>query len=230
MTFFKTIEIGGRALNEAVARKLEISPDEARDLRRRVALEAAAAGQPPASPAEPGGTCANGAVRQAVFDATRGLIDELAREVALCLRYHSVTFRGHRPAKVRLIGGEAVDPLVLSILGGALPIAVEPFRPLYSVDTARMPAAERRGRLSEWTVALGLGLKLTRDYFGARDGRQRTEPAPASALASVEAMDAPRGATAAAGDAAPLTAGAIAAAAAAASGAGPRREGAVAHA
>jgi len=230
MTFFKTIEIGGRALNEAVARKLEISPDEARDLRRRVALEAAAADQPPASPAEPGGTCANSAVRQAVFDATRGLIDELAREVALCLRYHSVTFRGHRPAKVRLIGGEAVDPQVQSILGGALPIAVEPFRPLYSVDTARMPAAERRGRLSEWTVALGLGLKLTRDYFGARDGRQRTEPAPASALASVEAMDAPRGATAAAGDAAPLTAGAIAAAAAAASGAGPRREGAVAHA
>jgi hypothetical protein len=88
-----------------------------------------------------------------------------------------------------------------------------------------MVATERRGRLSEWTVALGLGLKLTKDYFGARDGRQRTEPAPPAA--PVETVDA----------AAPLTAGAIAAAAAAATAAPPssaaavaRREGAVSHA
>src|SRR5688500_7259260 len=49
---------------------------------------------------------------------------------------------------------------------------------MYSVDTTRMPPAERRGRLGEWTVAFGLGLKNTRDYFGARDGKQRAEPAP----------------------------------------------------
>jgi type IV pilus assembly protein PilM len=218
MTFFKTIDVGGRALSEAVARKLEISADEARDLRRRVAQETSAGAAP--SPGDPGDACANGAVRQAVCDATRGLIDELAREVSLCLRYHSVTFRGHRPAKVRLIGGEACDPQLQSILAAALPIPVEPFRPLYSVDAARMPATERRGRLSEWTVALGLGLKLTTDYFGALDGRQRSEPAPAAAPAAHS-------------DGAELTAGAIAAASpapAASAPPAPRREGAVAHA
>ena len=218
MTFFKTIDVGGRALSEAVARKLEISADEARDLRRRVAHETTAGAAP--SSLEPSDARANGAVRQAVFDATRGLIDELAREVSLCLRYHSVTFRGHRPAKVRLIGGEACDPQLLAILAAALPIPVEPFRPLYSVDTARMPAAERRGRLSEWTVALGMGLKLTTDYFGALDGRQRSEPAPAPAPAPLAALT----------DGAELTASAIAAAAPAAAAAPPRREGAVAHA
>jgi len=229
MSFFKTIDVGGRALNEAVARKLEISPDEARDLRRRVAQEAAgpaAAATAATSPAEPPGARANDAVRQAVFDATRGLIDELAREVSLCLRYHSVTFRGHRPAKVRLIGGEACDPQLQSILSAALPIPVEPFRPLYSADASRMPASERRGRLSEWTVALGLGLKLTTDYFGARDGRQRSEPAPV-APPPAETLDLSRGAQ---GESSPLTAGAIAAAAAAGTVAGPRREGAVVHA
>jgi hypothetical protein len=80
---------------------------------------------------------------------------------------------------------------------------------------------------------MGLGLKLTTDYFGARDGRQRSEPAPAPVAVEASA-DAPR-----AGESTQLTAGAIAAAslasAAPAAPAAPatssvRREGAVAHA
>jgi len=73
-----------------------------------------------------------------------------------------------------------------------------------------MQPADRRGRMSEWTVAFGLGLKLTRDYFGARDGKQRTEPAPAPAAGGAEVVDLAR---AVLGDSpSALTAGAIAAA------------------
>jgi type IV pilus assembly protein PilM len=166
ISFFKPIEIGGRQLNDAVARKLQIGSDEAKSLRRRL-IEAGSDG-PKTDP-----------VRQAVFDATRSTSEELAREISLCLRYYSVTFRGHRPARVRLIGGEAADPQIQSALAGALPIPVEAARPLYSVDTAQMKQSERRGgTMSEWAVAFGLGLKMTRTYFGARDGKRREAPQP----------------------------------------------------
>jgi hypothetical protein len=47
------------------------------------------------------------------------------------------------------------------------------------VDTAQMKQSERRGgSMSEWAVAFGLGLKLTRTYFGARDGKRRGSQLP----------------------------------------------------
>ena len=112
---------------------------------------------------------------------------------------------------LRLIGGEACDPQLTAILSATLPIPVEAARPLHSVDTTRMQPADRRGRMSEWTVAFGLGLKLTRDYFGARDGKQRTEPAPVAVTAGgAEVVDLAR---AIGGDSpSTLTASAIAAA------------------
>jgi type IV pilus assembly protein PilM len=212
MSFFKTIDVGGRHFNEAVSRKLEIAPGEARELRRRMIhdRDGAAPGGAAAASAPEQRDARNDPVRQAVFDATRSLMDELAREVSLCLRYHSVTFRGHRPARLRLVGGEACDPQLTAILSGALPIPVEPARPMHSVDTTRMQPADRRGHMSEWTVAFGLGLKLTRDYFGARDGKQRSEPAPAPMTGGAEVVDLAR---AVQGESpVPLTAGAIAAA------------------
>jgi hypothetical protein len=84
-----------------------------------------------------------------------------------------VTFRGQRPNRVKLIGGEANDADLLAALQSALPIPADPARPLHSIDTSRMNAADRRGTMSEWAVAVGLGLKKTTDYYGARDGRPR---------------------------------------------------------
>src|SRR5438045_7899881 len=97
-----------------------------------------------------GGASSANTVRQAVHDAIRSTVEELAREIALCLRYYSVTFRGQRPGKLRLLGGEAGDAQLLSILAGALPVPVETFRPLFSVSTSKMKQSERRGYMSEW--------------------------------------------------------------------------------
>src|SRR5262245_33630387 len=118
ISFYKPLDSGSTNLHEAVAKKLEISLDEARSLRRRL-IETG-----PGDPSKPD------AVRQAVNDATRSAIEELAREISLCLRYYSVTFRGQRPTKVRLLGGEAGDPHLLSILAALLPIPVETGAPL----------------------------------------------------------------------------------------------------
>src|SRR5690606_35984685 len=129
INFIKSIDLGGLHLTESVSRKLGISLDEARALRRRLSETPGADGAAERS---------RDPVRQAVFDATRAVVDELSRELSLCLRYYSVTFRGHRPNKVRIVGGEACDAQILAQIGANLPITVEVGRPLLSVDIQRM--------------------------------------------------------------------------------------------
>lgn len=177
VTFVKTIDKGGEQLHAAVARKLGLTPDEARTLRRRLA-------ETPDAPDT------RDPVRQAVFDATRGVVEDLGREIALCLRYYSVTFRGSRPSRMRLVGGEACDPVVVALLNAAVPMPAEAGRPLHSVTTSKMKPADRRGNLSEWAVALGLALRTTTDRFGARDGRPREANAARPDLANASASTA----------------------------------------
>src|SRR5690606_22711185 len=66
--FVKTIDVGGRDLQDAVARKLGIGLKEAAALRVRLADEGGDAGDDP--------------VRQAVYDATRAVAEQLGREIA----------------------------------------------------------------------------------------------------------------------------------------------------
>ena len=169
ISFLKPIDIGSRHMLEAVSAKLGITVEEARALRRRLAE---------AGPADPAEAAKSDPVRQAVFDASRSIMEDLGREISLCLRYFSVTFRGQRPDKVRLIGGEASDPQLQAVLNTALPIPVETSRPLFSVDTSRMKPLDRRGMMCEWTLALGLGLRFATGTFGPRDGKPRDPYAP----------------------------------------------------
>jgi type IV pilus assembly protein PilM len=177
ISFIKGIDVGSHHFQEAISRKLGITMDEARGLRRRL-IEAA-----------PGPSTVDllkkDAVRQAVFDATRSTMEELGREIGLCLRYYSVTFRGQRPSKLRLLGGEAADPMLLGVLNAALAIPVEAGRPLFSVDTSRMEATDRMGYMSEWAQAFGLSLKLTTTQFAPRDGKPRDPSAPPPPAAEV---------------------------------------------
>jgi len=163
ISFIKQVEIGGFHFHDAVSRKLGITLEEAEALRRRL-IEA---GEPADAAAR------RDPVRQAVFDATRGPMEELGREISLCLRYFSVTFRGHRPTKLRLIGGEACDPQLQTLLNTALVIPVEIGKPLFSVNTSKMKPTDRRGAMCEWALALGLCLRTTQTHFGPRDGRPR---------------------------------------------------------
>jgi type IV pilus assembly protein PilM len=176
VSFYKPVEIGGLHLLDAISRKLSITIDEARALRHRL-LDAEETAEP----------VRKDPVRQAVMDATRSVAEELAQELAMCQRYFTVTFRGHRPTRARLLGGEATDPQLQSIIQQTLNIAVEAGRPLYSVDTARMRAVDRRGPMSQWALAMGLSLRFVPGYFPARDGRPRlVTPAPQTASAAVE--------------------------------------------
>ena len=172
VSFFKAIEIGGADFNMAVSRKLGITPVEARALRRRLQ--------------EQNEQASHDTVRLAVTDSTRSVMESLTREISLCLRYHSVTFRGQRPLKVRVSGGEGGDEQLLAILHSVLGIPVEPARPLFSVDCAAMRGFDRRKPSGDWTVAMGMALKRTAGRFAPMDGTPRSAAQPA--LASVPAV------------------------------------------
>jgi type IV pilus assembly protein PilM len=161
LSFFKPVDIGGQRLNEAVARKLGVTVEEARALRRRTgaAMDADGAG--------------DDSVRKAVFDATRGTMEELGREISLCLRYYSVTFRGPGPQRVRLLGGEAQDPNLGAVLGSVLSIPAEAAAPLSNLDCSAMKAPDREGAVTQWSTALGLALKKMTGRFAAKDGKPR---------------------------------------------------------
>jgi type IV pilus assembly protein PilM len=179
VSFIKLIDIGGKHFQSAVSRKLGISPEEVQSLRRRLAETVNAETTGTAAPA-----VERDPVRQAANDATRALMEELGREIALCLRYYSVTFRGQRPTKVRIVGGEAYDPQLLVVLNRVLPIPAEVGRILQNVDTSRVSMEQRRGLMTEWAVALGLALKTVEGTFGARDGRPRTSTREEAAIAA----------------------------------------------
>lgn len=172
ISFFKAIEFGGANLNDAVSRKLGISFDEARALRRRLNANMVEAASP-----DP--------VRQAVVDATRSTMEELAREVSLCMRYYSVTFRGQRPSKVKVVGGEAGDAQLQSILTSVLPVPVEAARPLFSIGFSGVKGIDRDCSC-EWALALGLALRRAAGKFAQLDGPPRSVQ---SAVSAAEVVD-----------------------------------------
>lgn len=143
LQFVKSIEIGGWHFEDSVTRKLGLTPDEGQALRRRLADE-----RGPVDARDP--------VRQAVNDATRGVMEELAGEISLCLRYHAVTFRGQRADHVKLTGGAAGDPQLIKVLGRVLALPTAPAGVPSGLDARRWGNGEILG---EWAIALGLALK-----------------------------------------------------------------------
>ena len=90
---------------------------------------------------------------RSVSEATRGVIERLGGELALCIRYHSVTFRGQPLARVVLGGGEAT-PLLAESLGRMLNLKCELSDPFRALSLQRDV-----GRRGLWDVAAGLALK-----------------------------------------------------------------------
>ncbi|MEM8874892.1 MAG: pilus assembly protein PilM [Planctomycetota bacterium] len=168
--FYKKLDIGDADLNRAAADKLGITLDEASALRRRV-------GDP--NPERP----VSEDVRRAVIDATRPTIEKLGNEIGLCLRYWSVTFRGHRPVRVCLTGRGAEQKPVHELLGTSLGVPVEAARPLQNVQCDRMRHLERHDHFGEWAVALGLALSKAGGPFHGMVGPTRLEQAEAARIA-----------------------------------------------
>jgi type IV pilus assembly protein PilM len=156
IVFYKPLGIGGARLHEAVAHHLELSLAEAAELRRQLADDR----EDDADPEQLIGSNRRENVRRAVLECTRPYVNDLAREIGLCLRYCSVTFRGARPAHLWLTGGEAYDPFIARGIREQLELDVELAAPMEGVDlSGAQLAIERRNSACEWAVALGLAMR-----------------------------------------------------------------------
>ncbi|NIA16939.1 MAG: pilus assembly protein PilM [Planctomycetes bacterium] len=144
--FAKQIPAGGEKINHEIASKLGISIDEASTLRMKLRHDEACG--------------VDVSVRQTIVDAIGSTIDELAREISLCFRYYVVAFRGERPQNIVFAGGEAYEETLIKALKRHLGVEVELICPLRDFDLTGIDfPGDKRGPLSEWTVAVGLSIK-----------------------------------------------------------------------
>ena len=146
--FVKPVALGGQHLSREVSRKLDLAYDDAATLRRQVFQ------QVQDTPSD-----LDESVHQAVYDAVRPELETLAREISLCVRYYSVTFRGRRADRVHLLGGEAT-PMLATELGERLQMPIEPADPFPRLEWDDDVALNREQLTGpEWVISLGLSIR-----------------------------------------------------------------------
>jgi len=156
VAFYKQLELGGRAMTQKAAERLNLDPATVADLRRQRMLHEAGL----AEPIDP-------KVDRALYEAVRPMLGDLAHEVKLCTRYYSVTFRGAKPVACFVVGGEACEPRLVNFLRDELQVETSVGRPLADLPAARgstwarrRASDERRGTGTEWAVGAGLSMRL----------------------------------------------------------------------
>ncbi|MEE9370074.1 MAG: pilus assembly protein PilM [Sedimentisphaerales bacterium] len=158
ISFIKQIQIGGEKFNREIAAKLGINIGEAEILRDRLRKERSGSRGRLGNVANGDGLDAS--TRQVITDSVGAVAEELAREISLCFRYYTVTFRGKRVERAVFAGGEAYESILLNVLRRQLPVEIEVAQPLRGFDMINVNFdSDRRGLLCEWAVAVGLSLK-----------------------------------------------------------------------
>jgi len=139
LLFVKYLELGGKQFDEAVSRRLKMNLTDSASLRR--------------NNGDRRNDRQDSEITRSVADATRPAVERLASELSMCIRYHSVTFRGRPLERFVLGGGEASEALLESLtkrvgLAGELS---DPFR-MY-------PRSGKTERTCHWDIAAGLALR-----------------------------------------------------------------------
>jgi len=137
--FVKYIDIGGRHLDEAVSNHLKMKPADAAALRRHNGDRRVDQRDPE--------------ITRSISESARPVLGRLAKELSMCVRYYSVTFRGRPLSRVVLGGGEATQSLA-EWLAPRLDVPCELGDPLRSYTTSAP-----LGRIGQWDVAAGLALR-----------------------------------------------------------------------
>jgi type IV pilus assembly protein PilM len=167
ISFIKQIQIGGQKFTKEIAAKLGISAAEAEMLQEALrvdpgllSLKADIYDQVPAENLHN----IDMSTRQAMVDAVSAVAEDLVKEISLCLRYYTVTFRGKRVERAVFAGGGAYEDILLNILRRKLAVEIELAQPLrgFDLSSGRIRVnfdSDRRSLFCEWAVAVGLGLK-----------------------------------------------------------------------
>jgi type IV pilus assembly protein PilM len=157
--FVKVLDIGCAALEAAIAASLGVSADETSDLYALSARNG-----------DPASATAGDERLPAVWQAMAGSIEQLGKEIGLCLRYYAVTFRGLRPDGITCVGGGARHGSLLARLAGVVGVPINPGHPLRGVHCATALAGpDRRSGQPEWATAAGLAM---RGMIPVREGQR----------------------------------------------------------
>ena len=155
----KQIPIAAQQLNEEVARRLGITTQQALNLRAKLKNNSDEQIDP--------------ATRQSVIDAMRQVIEQLAKEVSLCFKYYSVTFRGQRPQEAFFTGAEAYETTLLNALKRHLGVEIKIAQPLRGFDLSETELnSEHQYSMCEWAVPVGLSIK---GWDMAKEGKRDYE-------------------------------------------------------
>jgi type IV pilus assembly protein PilM len=127
-------------LDDATATGLGMKPAEAAALRRHN-------GERRADQQDP-------EIARSIAQATRPVIEKMINELGMCIRYHSVTFRG-QPLVRMVLGGWEATPSLAETLSTRLNLKCELSQPFRRFANAPSP-----GRQGQWDVALGLALRV----------------------------------------------------------------------
>ena len=165
--FVKQIKIGAENFNSEVASKLGLTNREAEVLRKELQAENENSNQASGK--------LDASTRQGMVDAISKVAEELAKEISLCLRYYSVTFRGKRIERAIFTGGGSYEKILLDIMKRQLTVAIEIAQPLRGCEIPRERVninmyRERNGLLCEWAIAVGLSLKGWNAVKRSREG------------------------------------------------------------
>jgi len=189
ISFVKQITIGGEKFVQEIAAKLDIDIIEAEMLRESLrvkkCLSAPKSGSTEHAFAD-NSQKIDTSTRRVMIDAVSAVAEDLAREISLCLRYYTVTFRGKRVERAFFSGGGAYEDILLNVLRRQLTVEIEVAQPLKGFDLSSERTnvnfdSDRRSLLCEWAVAVGLSLKgwnkakigKHQSGFGMRDGYER---------------------------------------------------------
>jgi len=181
--FVKQVALGEERLNREIAAKLGISINEVQMLRGRLRMEK---GLPSPWSGAAEHQQLDASTRQVIINAIGAVAEELAREISLCFRYYTVTFRGRRVERAIFSGGEAYENILLDVLRQQLRVEIEVAQPLRGFDMKNVKFnGFKQGLLCEWAVAVGLSLK------GSNGGtsEQKTPQTQESAFADSDSYE-----------------------------------------
>ena len=167
--FYKAVPIGAGRFDELASEQLDLSLAEASELRLRLhrqqMLEAIGVESGCEETVAP-------SVQRALADALRPAVEQLGKEITLCLRYCSVTFRGIRCDEVTVVGGEAHGQDLLRMLSDQVGVPFRVGRPMRGLGSETdAGGVDRRSGQPEWATALGLALKPVGEAAGRAAAR-----------------------------------------------------------
>lgn len=165
MVFAKSIETGGRHMDEHLTSLLKVGLAEAADIRRtmtRVATDLAETDSPDGG----GGVATQIRSRRALGpkpDLTE-VLEVLTDEIQMCLRYHDSVFPGTRVSRVVFVGGEARQRHLGEHVARVLRLPARAIDPLARIArTGREPSigVDFSETQPGWALPLGLCVSRT---------------------------------------------------------------------